>query len=159
VKLNPLFYEGELTPERYRRWLAENAVRWVAVPDAPIGYGGDREVELIEERQPPYLRGPLRAGHWRVYEVMTPHALVVPERGADIRPTALGVDEVKLDVRRPGRAIVRVHFSPYWRIADGPGCVERTGDWTRIEARRPGRIRLVTTFALDRVFDRGRRCS
>ena len=159
VKLNPLFYEGELTAERYRRWLADNAVRWVAIPDAPIGYGGEREIELVEDAKPPYLRGPRRAGPWRIYEVATPHPLVVPAGGADIRATALRTDEVALDVRRPGGAIVRVHFSPYWRIADGPGCVERAGDWTRITARRAGRIRLVTTFALDRVIRRGRRCA
>ena len=64
-----------------------------------------------------------------------------------------------LDVRRPGSAIVRVHFSPYWRIADGPGCVEKAGDWTRVTARRAGRIRLVTTFAPGRAVSRGRRCS
>jgi len=160
VKLNPLFYEGTLTPERYGRWLDENAVRWVAVPDAPIGYGGKREVELLDKGTPPYLRGPVQAGHWRVYEVTTAHRLVVPEGGADMRATALKPDEVDLDVRRPGSAIVRVHFSPYWRIAGGPGCVEEaSGDWTRVSARRAGRIRLVTTFAPRRVVDRGRRCS
>jgi hypothetical protein len=160
VKLNPLFYEGPLTPDKYGRWLGENAVRWVAVPDAPIGYGGKRETELLDRGTPPFLRGPARAGHWRVYEVITPHPLVVPAGGADIKPIRLGTDEVVLDVRRPGDAIVRVHFSPYWRIADGPGCVgEAPGDWTRITAKRAGRIRLVTTFAPGRVVSRGRRCS
>jgi len=130
------------------------------VPDAPIGYGGKREVELLDRGTPPFLRGPVRAGHWRVYEVMSAHRLVVPDRGADIRATALRPDEVALDVRRPGSATVRVHFSPYWRIADGPGCVEEAaGDWTRVTAERPGRIRLVTTFAPGRAIDRGRRCS
>ena len=160
VKLNPLFYEGTLTPGRYRDWLGENAVRWVAVPDAPIGYGGKRETELLDNGTPPFLRGPARVGHWRVYEVTAPHPLVVPARGTDIRATKLKTDEVDLDVRRPGDAIVRVHFSPYWRIADGPGCVEEApGDWTRVTAKRTGRIRLVTTFAPGRAVSRGRRCS
>ena len=159
VKLNPLFYDGKLDAERYRRWLGENAVRWVAVPDdAPIGYGGDDEVALIAEQRPAYLRVATRAGHWTVYEVMTPHPLVVPEGGADIAATALHPDQVDLDVRRPGSAIVRVHFSPYWRLADGAGCVERDGDWTRVSARRAGRVRLVTTFAPGRIVSRGRRC-
>lgn len=161
VKLNPLFYEGPFDAERYRRWLGENAVRWVAIPDnAPIGYGGKREVDLIAARRPDYLRVARRAGHWTIYEVTTPHPLVVPEAGAQIDATALGHDQVDLEVRRPGSAIVRVHFSPYWRIDGGPGCVERSsGGWTRVTARRPGRLRLVTTFALGRVVDRGRRCT
>ena len=159
VELNPLFYDdGPLDPERYRRWLSENAVRWVAIPDAPIGYGGEDEVDLIETRRPSYLREAHRSDNWVVYEVGAPHPLVVPEGGADVAATALRTDEVALEVRRPGSAIVRVHFSPYWRVAGGPGCVERAGDWTRITAERPGRLRLVTTWSPGRVVDRGRRC-
>jgi hypothetical protein len=36
---------------------------------------------------------------------------------------------------------------------------EAEGGWTRITAERPGRIRLVTTFAPGRAIDRDRRCS
>jgi hypothetical protein len=57
---------------------------------------------------------------------------------------------------RPGPAIVRVRWSPYWR-AHG-GCVERAGEWTRVIARRTGRVRLTTTFSPERVVLRGRRC-
>jgi hypothetical protein len=157
VKLNPLFYEGELTAERYRRWLEKNAVRWVAVPDAPIGYGGAKEVELID-RGVPYLTERARTGGWRVFEFAGAQPVVLPEGGAAIRATALRPDQVDLEVERPGSAIVRVHFTPYWRL-DAPGCVERAGEWTRITARRRGKTRLVTTFSPRRVFDRGRRCS
>jgi hypothetical protein len=159
VELNPLFYDdGPLDADRYRRWLAENAVRWVAIPDAPIGYGGEDEVRLIEERRPAYLRQAHRSEHWTVYEVTEPHPLVVPEGAADLVATDLRPDEVALDVRRPGTATVRVHFSPYWRLADGAGCVERAGDWTRVSVERAGRVRLVTTWSPRRVVDRGRRC-
>ena len=159
VKINPLFYDGDLTAERYRSWLEENAVRWVALPgEAPIGYGGDAEVELIREQRPEYLRLATRVGDWTVYEVTVPHPVTVPEGHADIVATALHPDQVDLDVRRPGSAIVRVHFSPYWRLDGGAGCVERAGDWTRVSAERPGRVRLVTTFAPGRVVSRGRRC-
>jgi hypothetical protein len=156
VKLNPLFYDGDLTAERYRQWLRENAVRWVAVPDAPIGYGGEDEVALID-RGLPFLHARERVGRWRVYEFTEPHPLVVPEGGARIAATAMHTDQVDLRVDRPGSAIVRVHFSPYWRL-DGPGCVERAGDWTRVTAERPGITRLVTTFSPKRVIDRGQRC-
>jgi hypothetical protein len=157
VQLNPLFYEGELTADRYRRWLEQNAVRWVAVPDAPIGYGGTREAALID-RGLPFLHARARPGRWRVYEFTGPHPLVVPEGAAAIRATALTPDEVHLDVERPGSAVVRVHFTPYWRL-DVPGCVERAGHWTRITPDRPGKARLVTAFSPARVIHRGRRCS
>ena len=160
VERNELFYDdGPLDPDRYRRWLAENAVGWVAVPDAPIGYGGEDEVELITERRPRFLREAHRSDHWRIYEFTDAHPLVVPEGGAAIVATALRTDEVALEVRRPGSAIVRVRFSPYWRVDGGPGCVEKAGDWTRVSAERPGRIGLVITWAPARVVSRGRRCS
>ena len=160
VKLNPLFYEGRFDAERYRRWLADNAVRWVAIPDdAPIGYGGTREVDLIRAHRPSYLYVVAHPGHWTVYQVTPPPAVAVPDAGADIEATALRPDQVDLDVRRPGSAVVRVHFSPYWRVADGPGCVqEAAGDWTRVTLPRPGPVRLVTTFSPSRVLSRGRRC-
>ena len=159
VKLNPLFYEGTLDAGRYRRWIDDNAVRWVAVPDrAPIGYGGKREVALIDESLPGYLRRVAHPGDWSVYAVTHPTEIVHAEGAAEIEATALHPDQVDLDVRRPGSAIVRVHPSPYWRIAGGPGCVEEAGEWTRVSLPHPGRVRLVTTFSPRRVISRGRRC-
>ena len=38
---NPLFYEpGPISAARYRRWLAEQAISYVALPDAPLDYSG-----------------------------------------------------------------------------------------------------------------------
>jgi hypothetical protein len=157
IALNPLFYDGHLTGDRYRSFLADNAVRWVAVPvHAPIGFGGQQEAELIA-RGLPYLRELPRVGDWRLFEFTGSHPLVVPEADAAIIATGMGPDEVDLVVDRPGSALLRVHFTPYWRLT-GPGCVERAGRWTRITAERSGPIRLVTTFSLARVLDRGRRC-
>ena len=90
----------------------------VALPDAPIGYGGEDEVELIAAARPRLpARGAAARSTGRVYEVTAPHPLVVTEGGADIRrPRLVDPKSVQLDVRRPGSAIVRVHFSPYWRL-------------------------------------------
>ena len=51
---------------------------------------------------------------------------------------------------------MRVRWSPYWRVPGG--CVERAGDWTRVIARRPGRLHMTMSFSLERVLIRGRRC-
>ena len=133
-------------------------MRWVALPDAPIGYGGDAEVELIEERKPPYLRGPRRAGHWRVYEVTTPHPLVVPEGGADIRATALDTDEVRFDVRRPAARSCACTSRPTG-VADGPGCVERAGRLDAGHRGATGPHPAGDHFCTEPRIDRGRRCS
>jgi hypothetical protein len=82
--------------------------------------------------------------------------MVIPEEGQDIRLTKLGSDELELDARTAGSALVRVRWSPYWRVRGG--CVERAGDWTRVTTKRPGKLHMTTSFSLVRVFLRGRRC-
>jgi hypothetical protein len=152
---NALFYRGILTNFTYANWLAEHAVRWVALPDVKPDVSSFKERGLIEH-DPPYLRLVKRLPHWRIYEVTLPHPMVIPRAGADIRLTKLRSDEVELDARSAGSALVRVQWSPYWRVRGG--CVERAGDWTRVTAERPGKLRMTTTFSPVRVLFRGRRC-
>jgi len=64
---------------------------------------------------------------------------------------------VRLEVSRPGSALVHVRWTPYW-VANG-ACVARGGHWTRITAHRTGTIRLRIDFAPLRVFERGPRCA
>jgi hypothetical protein len=87
---------------------------------------------------------------------MLPHAILIPRGDASMRLVSLGDEQLTVDVARPGEASVKVHWSPYWR-AQG-GCVERDGQWTRVIARRPGRLTMAIDFSLGRVFSHGRRC-
>jgi len=66
-----IFYEGHLTHERYRRWLRANAVRYVALPDAPLDYSARAERALILSG-PGYLQPRWTSAHWRVYSVRRP---------------------------------------------------------------------------------------
>jgi hypothetical protein len=152
---NPLFYRGYLSNFTYGNWLAEHAVRWVALPDVKPDESSYKERGLIEH-DPPYLKLVKRLPHWRIYEVRLPHPMVIPRPGADIKLTSLGSDEVDFDAATPGEALVRVRWSPYWRVSGG--CVERAGDWTRVIAERPGKLRMTTSFSPERVLFRGRRC-
>jgi hypothetical protein len=88
--------------------------------------------------------------------VLLPHPMVIPAPGVDIRLTRIDSDEVDLDAATAGRALVRVRWSPYWRVSGG--CVERAGDWTRVIATRPGPLHMRTDFSPLRVLFRGRRC-
>lgn len=155
TKLNPLFYDGTLDDASYERWLRENGVRFVALPDATLDSRGEREGELVA-RDPAYLKLRRRLRHWRVYEVVPAPSLVRNEGGARIAVERMGPDELTLGVERPGSAIVRVRWTPYWRARGA--CVERAGDWTRVRARRPGPLRLAISFAPGRVFSHGARC-
>ncbi len=154
IKYNQLFYEQPLNARTYEAWLHQLAVRFVAVPDATLDFSAHKEAALID-RGLPYLHLVDRTEHWRVYEVARPTPIV---QGA-ARLTALGPNSVSLDATRPGTALVRVRFSPYWKLSGGPGCVRPNGDFTRVQLRRTGPVRLVMQFSLDRIGARSPRCS
>jgi hypothetical protein len=152
---NPLFYAGILTNFTYANWLSEHGVRYVALPDVKPDTSSFKERGLIE-RHPPYLKLVRTLPHWRIFAVLLPHPMVIPAPGADIRLTRIDSDEVDLDAATAGRALVRVRWSPYWRVSGG--CVERAGDWTRVIATRAGPLHMRTDFSPLRVLFRGRRC-
>jgi hypothetical protein len=152
---NALFYDDHpLTPARYRRWLDDNAVRFVALADAPIDYSAAREAQLLRDGLP-YLREVWHDAHWRVFAVAGARPLA---RGA-ARATGLEPERVRLTASRAGVADLRVRFTPYWRIATGRGCVEQApGGWTRVRVDRPGPVVLEASFALGRVRATAPRC-
>ncbi|HEY7621542.1 MAG TPA: hypothetical protein VH834_17315 [Solirubrobacteraceae bacterium] len=153
---NAIFYDGRpITPASYRRWLDDNAVRFVALADAPIDYSAAREAQIVRDGQP-YLRPVWHDAHWRVYEVVRARPLA----GGAARATALGGRSVRLRAQRPGIVDLRVRFTPYWRLAAGRGCVSQApGDWTRVRVDAPGTVELRTSFALGRIRASSPRCS
>jgi hypothetical protein len=152
---NPVFYRGDLNRLTYASWLAENGVRYVALPSAKPDRSSYAERGLIESGLP-YLRLRWRSREWRVYDVLLAAPMVVPEGRARIVLEQSGSDELLLDVKRPGEAVVRVRWTPYWFAAGG--CVERAGEWTRVIAAERGFMRLSTRFAPERIVEHGRRC-
>jgi hypothetical protein len=154
--LHPIFYKGEISRLTYASWLADNAVRYVALPSAKPDKSSYRERALIEQGLP-YLRLRWKSRDWRVYEVLLPAPIVIPQGDANIVLEQMQSDELLLDVKTPGEAIVKVRWTPYWYASNG-ACVEPNGDWTRVIAEEEGFVRLSTRFAPERLFSRGRRC-
>jgi hypothetical protein len=154
--LHPIFYKGEMSRLTYASWLADNAVRYVALPSAKPDRSSYRERALIEEGLR-YLRLRWKSREWRVYEVLLPAPIVIPQGDANIVLEQMQSDEFLLDVKTPGEAIVKVRWTPYWYASNG-ACVEPNGDWTRVIADEEGFVRLSTRFAPERLFSRGRRC-
>ena len=152
---NPVFYRGDLNRLTYASWLAENAVRYVALPSAKPDRSSYAERALIEDGLP-YLRLRWRSREWRLYEVLLPAPIVISQGRANVVLEQFGSDELLLDVKRPGEALVRVRWTPYWFAAGG--CVERAGRWTKVMAEERGFMRLSTRFAPERIVDHGRRC-
>jgi hypothetical protein len=154
IKDNHLFYGSPLNASSYAAWLRRLAVRFVALPDSRLDYSAQREAALIR-RGLPYLRRAFVSRHWRVYEVADAPTIV--EGVATLQ--RLGASTLTLAVKHSGTAFVRVHFTPYWSLSRGAGCVSPDGDFTRLTLRRVGLVTLSPAFALDRVGARSRRCS
>jgi hypothetical protein len=151
---NPLFYSGHLTAATYDRWLHDNAIRFVAAPDAPLDYSAQGEKALIDSGLP-YLHLVQRSAHWRVYAVAYP----TPIASGVATLTRLGPDWLTLRARRPGTVHLRVRFTPYWELSRGSGCVAPDGRWTRLTLRRAGPVRLATSFSLGRIGATSPRCT
>lgn len=158
VKYNPIFRTSAvkaLTPERYRRWLAREGVRYVALPDVALDPTGRAEGALIRSGLP-YLRPVHRARHWAIYEVLGTPGLT---DGVG-RLTKLAPESFDLAVRQPGFTLVRVRFTPYWQISRGHGCVmSSAAGWTLVYALRTGPLRVKTTFDPRRLVTRDARCT
>jgi hypothetical protein len=143
-KVNRVFYEGTLTPERYHRWLRESGVRFVALPDAALDASAEAEARIVTQH-PSFLRELWRSPHWRLFELRDP----APTGATRITPEGFATS---------GDRIVRVRFSPFWAVVRGRGCVERApGDWTRVRAHGP--VEIGIRFDAGRVVSRGARCA
>jgi len=149
-----VFYrnDGRLTARTYRAWLHDNAIRYVALPDAQLDYSSVAERRLIL-RGPPYLEPRWSDAHWRVYEVKNPAPLAQPLGAGTASIRQLDHSGFALNVTRPGEFLVRVAFTPYWSIARGSGCLVRHGDWTMARASRPGVFRVAADFSLGRAWN------
>ena len=151
---NHIFYGGNLTPATYDRWLHHNAVRFVAISDADPDYSARAEVKLIN-RGLPYLHLVFRSQHWRVYQV---HAATPIVQGPATLQS-LGPGSLTLRASRPGTVVVHLHFTPYWALARGSGCVAPDGNAIRLTVRRAGEVQLVTRFSLNRIGATSPACS
>jgi hypothetical protein len=139
---NPRFYDGRLTAARYGRWLRENGISWVALPAAPLDDSARQEVQVIRAR-PPYLQEVWRSPDWRLFRVRSSPGL----SSGPGRVLRVGDDGLVLDAHRPGRLLIRVRYSRYWRVASGEACVAPAdAGWTAVDAARPGRIRITAQF-------------
>lgn len=154
IEHNHLFYDGRLTADRYETWLHRLAVRYVAVSDGGLDYSAVREVALID-RGLPYLKLVWSSRHWRVYRVKS--ATAIAQGAATLR--ALGPNWLELHAKRPGHVLLRVRYTPYWKITQGTGCVAPEGQFTQLRLTRAGPVRLAIDFSLGRIGGQSPRCT
>ncbi len=138
-KTNPLFYGG-FTTERYQAWLSRNAVRWVALPDAPLDYSAREEAKLLE-RRPAFLRLAFSSPEWRIWEVRDPS----PPASDGARMVSAGPDG--FSVRTRGTTIVRQRYTRYWR-ARGGTVRPAAGGWTEVDPRGGSLVSVRASFTI-----------
>ena len=157
IDRNALFYApGRLSPQRYERWLRDNAIGFVALPEGvPLDRSGEEEKALVE-RRPAFLREVARRGRWRIFRVRDPRPLASPPA----RLTAMRPEGFTLRFARRGTTTVRVRHSPYWAFVRGHGCIVRArGGWTTIRSRAAGTVEVRTRFALASVLRPDSECA
>ncbi len=148
TRFDAVLLAPRLSAQGYARWLREQAVSYVALPDAELDPSSAREGRLIRAGLP-YLREVFSSRHWRIYAVLAPTPLATGPG----RLTSLGHDSFALQASSPGSFLVRVRFTRYWTLQRGDGCIDRTaGGWTRVLARSPGRLLVRAQFSLGRAL-------
>ncbi len=155
----PLFRAGPVDPELYLEWLIARGVDYVAVPDAEPDYAARTERELLDSPANP-LDEVWAGEHWRLFAVPGGGA------GRGIDALRLRADGFTVRTRAPVVS-VPVRYSPYLRVAEGEGCVERdpsSDQRTRVVVadpapRQPVEITIEARLSLAGILGRDRDCS
>jgi hypothetical protein len=154
IRFDRVLLEPGLTAAAYDRWLHEQAVAYVALPDTSLDPSSAQEGRLIR-RGLPYLREVFASRHWLIYAVRAP----TPLASGPGRLTSLGHDSFALRASSPGSFLVRVRYTRYFTLARGAGCVgPAPGGWTLVTARAPGTVVVAARFSLSRALGLGGSC-
>ncbi|MER5517242.1 MFS transporter [Streptomyces sp. NPDC002763] len=117
MERNPLFYDDTLNSANYHEWLQRWAVHFVVLPkDDPDGDGGERERALVQ-RGMPYLKQVWGDANWQLFRVTDPAPLAEPDAVVDSAEQG----ELTIEVRRAGRILIRIPYSPWLSIVDADG--------------------------------------
>ncbi|WP_405964023.1 MFS transporter [Streptomyces sp. NBC_00723] len=117
MERNPLFYDDTLNSANYHEWLQRWAVHFVVVPkEALDGDGGERERELVQ-RGLPYLVQIWGDANWQLFKVTDPASLAEPNAVVQRAKQ----DEMTIDVKKAGRILIRIPYSPWLSVVDAQG--------------------------------------
>ncbi len=141
---NPLFYEGGLDAREFGRWLADNGVDAVALgPSARADGGGQAERALLLIGSVNGLERAWSDDTWTVWRYLAAEPIAAA-------PTeVLDTDRTTVTVRSGGPVEVelKVRWSR-WLSVDGPACVERDGDGTRLRFSAAGTAVVGSSLSL-----------
>lgn len=125
VRLNDdVFYRHPPTPSTYWTFLQDNAVQYVAVPDAALTDFGAAEAKLIDSRLS-YLEAAWTNEHWTLYRVLGGSALVAPPAHV-LRQSP---DSVRISAPPDSTVPVRLRWSQWLGLesSDKRACIAGDG--------------------------------
>jgi hypothetical protein len=137
---HPVFYDGTLNEDTYRKWLDDNAISYVAISQGPYDWAATDEAALLRSGLP-YLQTVWSDQTWTLYAVTNPtHVISAPGRVIARDPVSLTVS-----LPAPGEYLVRVRWSRYLSATNG--CMRPTGDgWAMIVVERPATAKIEGSF-------------
>ena len=134
---NPALYRRTLAPSAYRRWLRGAGVRYVVVPRTSLGAVSSRREAALVSSGRSGLREVYSGRTGAIYRLL--HAVPILTGPGSPTITALDHRTIAGRLSRPGRYLLRVHYTPYWRITSGSLCLTPAEDgMTELEAFRAG---------------------
>jgi hypothetical protein len=145
---NPVLYERELTATEYRAWLRSMGVRYVLLPHVPLDrLAASQQAALLSSGESG-LREVFATPDWQIFELPGATPILTGRAGATL--TEVGHARIAGVVSAPGAYLLRVRYTPYWAVRDGPVCVEPgAGGMTRLVASGGGAFALEIPGAGD----------
>jgi hypothetical protein len=64
----------------------------------------------------------------------------------------LGHDSFALRFSTAGKSLVRLHYTPYWTVVRGHGCLASRGGWTTVSVKSAGVVHVAARFSLGRAL-------
>jgi hypothetical protein len=137
---NPVLYGSTLTASEYRRWLRDNGVRYVLLPQVQLDrVAADAQAELLRSGRSGLVEVERTVG-WTIYEL--PDATPMLTGPAASGLTEVGHERIAGWTGAPGSYLLRVRYTPYWTVS-GEACLEPAPEgMTRLVVRRAGAFEL-----------------
>ena len=152
---NPILYAPKLSARGYTGWLRSVGVKDVVVTSLqPGAMGANSEARLVTPGNG--FREVFHSSSGTVFELEHPTPILTGT--APARITAVSHLDVAGWTARAGRYLLRIHFTPYWRLTGPPACITASRDgMTRLDLKRGGRFTLTIQPTLSavgaRMFD------
>ena len=133
---SPIFYDGTLSADTYRKWLDDNAISYVAISRGPYDWASSDEAALVHHGLP-YLQEVWSDPTWTLYAVTKPQPVIE----APGRVVARDADSLTVSLPKPGEYLTRVRWSRYLTASNG--CVRPADSgWSTVVVGQPGTVEI-----------------